>query len=473
MRHPLRIGPLALSLCMLTAATCPALAAAAPAKLNVLFIAVDDLNNRLGCYGDSIVKTPNIDRLAARGVRFDRAYCQYPLCNPSRTSFLSGRLPEVTQILGNGTPPRTHLGNIAFLPEHFRAAGYFTGKSGKIPHGAFDDAVKWDFTEHDLPAGDARAARAAKKAARKADDDGDAAAPGDLPASVAWKALNLEDGATVDGRTARTVVKLLEEHSGAPFFIAAGFHKPHRPYEAPRKYFGDYPADRMPLPQEPANVRDSAPPVAFNASAKEDQHLADPLKRNAIAAYHACIAFIDAEVGLLMDAMDRLNLWDTTLVVFASDHGYHLGEHGGMWRKMSLFEESARVPMILVVPGKKRGAICPRTVELLDLYPTLVELCGLATPPGLEGVSLVPLLDDPRQAHDRPALTVVKHGPVMGRSLRNERWRYTEWGEGKEGVELYDHDSDPHEFRNLADDPKHAATVAELKRILHARTASR
>src|SRR5262245_25914209 len=224
MHHNLGIGLLTL-LCSLATGARPA--GADGPKLNVLFIAVDDLNNRLGCYGDPIVKTPNIERLAARGVRFDRAYCQFPLCNPSRTSFLSGRYPESTRIFGNGTPPRTHLGDVTFLPEHFRRLGYFTGKSGKIPHGAFDDAVKWDFTEHDLPAGEARAAKKAARAARKNDDDGEAAGRGALPPSVAWAALNVEDGATVDGRTARTVVRLLEQHAGGPFFIAAGFHKPH------------------------------------------------------------------------------------------------------------------------------------------------------------------------------------------------------------------------------------------------------
>jgi uncharacterized sulfatase len=468
MRHSL--GTVLLALLGTIAAGSRSAGADAP-RLNVLFIAVDDLNNRLGCYGDPIVKTPNIDRLAARGVRFDRAYCQFPLCNPSRTSFLSGRSPENTRIFGNGTPPRTYLGDVTFLPEHFRRYGYFTGKSGKIPHGAFDDAVKWDFTERDLPAREARAAKAAARAARKNDDgEGNEAGQGGLPASVAWRALDVEDGVTVDGRTARTVVKLLEQHAGGPFFIAAGFHKPHRPYEAPRKYFKDYPADRMPLPAEPANVRASAPPVAFNASAEEDRNLPDPLKRNAIAAYYACIAFVDAQVGLLLEAMDRLKLWDRTVVVFAGDHGYHLGEHGDMWRKMSLFEESARVPLIIAARGKRAGVTSPRTVELLDLYPTLVELCGLATPAGLEGVSLAPLLEEPGRAWDRPALTVVRHGKVMGRSLRTERWRYTEWDRGKEGVELYDHDADPHEFRNLAGDSKHAAIQAQLQRLLHDRT---
>ena len=427
---------------------CPQLAAAPP---NVLFIAVDDLNNRLGCYGDPVVKSPNIDRLAARGVRFDRAYCQYPLCNPSRTSFLSGRYPEVTKIFGNGTPPRTHLGAIPFLPEHFHANGYFTAKAGKLPHGAFDDAVKWDETE---------AGKGKKRAKKGDDDDGPAGA---VPASVAWKALAVSDEATVDGQTGRTVVKFLEANAGKPFFIAAGFHKPHRPYEAPKKYFADYPADKAVLPQEPADIRKQAPAAAFNGSSAEDVRIPDPQKRDAIAAYHACITFMDAQVGLILDAVDRLKLWDNTVVVFASDHGYHLGEHGGMWRKMSLFEESARVPLVIAVPGKKPG-VCPRTVELLDLCPTLCQLCGLTPPAGQQGKSLVPLLDDPAAAWERPALTVVTHGKVLGRSLRTERYRYTEWGpNGKDGVELYDHDADPKEYRNLAADPAKASTVADLK----------
>lgn len=438
---------------------------AAPAgKLNVLLIYVDDLNNRLGCYGDPVVKTPNIDRLAARGVRFDRAYCQYPLCNPSRTAMLSGRYPLTTQVYGNTTPPRTHLGDIPFLPEYFHQQGYFTAKAGKIPHGTFDYQVKWDATDHPTKettdgSDDEQPAVKGKKAKKQQ------APAADVPASVAWKALEGDDASTVDGKSARTVVKYLEDHHDKPFFIACGFHKPHRPYQAPKKYFADYPAATAQLAQQPPHGRDGVPHSAFTWI-KEDEYLTDQQQKDAIAAYHACITFIDAETGLLMETLDRLKLWDNTVVVFLSDHGYHLGEHVKLWRKMTLFEEAARVPFIIYTPGIKPG-VSPRTVETLSIYPTLIELCGLPKNPGLQGLSVVPLLDNPQAAWDHPAYTVVARGNEgMGWSLRTERWRYAEWGAKRE-PELYDLQADGKEFTNLANDPKHSETVAQLSRLLH------
>jgi uncharacterized sulfatase len=437
------------------------LAVAAPAtadetKLNVLFIAVDDLNCATGTFGHPLVKRPNLDRLAARGVRFSRAYCQYPLCNPSRTSLLSGRLPDTTRILDNTTPPRKYLGaDVAFLPEHFRANGYFTARVGKIAHGRFEDSIRWDAGEKP---GKAPAARPG-------------AAPGGAM-KIAWRATNRKDEQEPDGRTAREVARLIEKNRDRPFFIAAGFKKPHLPFVAPRKYFDLYPLDQIALPKEPADVRKGVPALAFTRT-KGDEAMTEKEKKEAIRAYYACVSFVDAQLGVLLDTLDRLKLWERTVVVFFGDHGFLLGEHGGLWRKMCLFEESARVPLVVAAPGRKTRAECGRLAELLDLYPTLCELCRLKPPHGLEGMCLVPLLDDPKAEWKRPAAyTVVarrgKQKPIIGRSVRTERYRYTEWG-GPEQAELYDHDSDPRELVNLAKKPEQHKMVEQMRRLLQQR----
>ena len=432
---------------------------------NVLFIIVDDLNNRLGCYGDPIAHTPNMDRIAQRGVRFDRAYTQAPQCNPSRTSLLCGKYPSTTRIFENDTPSRKFLGTEAvMLPEYFQTNGYFTGKVGKVPHGSFDDEVRWDFNV--LTPGDSEGGGEEKS---KKDKGKDKERERALPEAVAWRALRDLDKDTPDGYTARATAKLIDERAGKPFFIAAGFHKPHRPYEAPAKYFTRYPAEKMPLPEEPADVRQGVPEIAFDTY-DDDAKMPDEFKRFGVAAYYACIEFVDAQVGILLEALDRNKLTENTIVVLVSDHGYLLGEHGGMWRKMSLFEEAVRVPLLIAAPGRAKGADCVRTVESVDLYPTLVELCGLKMPAGLEGHSLVPLLDDPAAAWTYPAHTFTQHvltkrRAIIGESVRTERWRYTEWGaSGEQGTELYDHDKDPKEWHNLAQDSHYAGIIADLRK---------
>jgi uncharacterized sulfatase len=415
-------------------------AGAAPGKMNVLFIAVDDLNTCLGCYGHPVVKTPNIDRLAARGVRFERAYCQYPLCNPSRISLLSGRRPDTTKIYLDGVAAREHLSGVDLLPEYFRRFGYFTAHVGKI-----GGAVRWDVS--------VRGWHVEKEGG---------------PMRLEWRATKNKDEDEPDGHTARQVVRLLEEHKGKPFFIAAGFGRPHLPFVAPQKYFDLYPPERIELPKEPADVRKNVPPIAFN---RHKEKLPAEQARQATAAYFACVSFMDAQLGVVLDALDRLGLWDSTVVVFWSDHGFNLGQHGGLWRKASLFEECARVPLIVAAPGKRQGAASPRLAELVDLYPTLTQLCKLPRPEGLEGASLAALLDDPQQPWKKAAFIQVAHGrehEVMGRSVRTERYRYTEWDEGKQGTELYDHATDPRELTNLAMDPASASTVAELRQLLRA-----
>jgi iduronate 2-sulfatase len=431
-------------------------------KLNVLLIAVDDLNTNLGCYGDPLARSPNIDKLASRGVKFERAYCQYPLCNPSRTSILSGRRPDTTRIFNNTTPPRTYLKEVVFLPEYFRQHGYFTARVGKIAHGRFEDALHWDVSES--AQGRPGAAPPQQPPPARTPDTGNA---GDGGARLSWLATDNRDEEEPDGKTARRIVRLLQENKDKPFFIAAGFHKPHLRWVAPKKYFALHPPEKIKLPKTPEDDRKDIPAVALTRTAG-DETMSDEQKRQAVAAYSACVSFTDAQVGIVLDEVDRLKLADKTVVVFWGDHGFHLGEHHGLWRKMTLFEESTRVPLIIAAPGKRAGVTSPRLAELVDLYPTLTQLCGLPQPPKLEGVSLVPLLEDPNRAVKQAAYTVVARGDgVLGRSVRTERYRYTEWGDEKT-AELYDHETDPREYTNLARDPRHSKTLVEMKSLLHA-----
>ena len=434
---------------------------AAQRKLNVLFIAVDDLNTRLGCYGDPVVKSPNIDRLAARGVRFDSAYCNYPLCNPSRTSLLSGRRPDTTKIHDNTTQPRTYLGDTVFLPEYFKSHGYFTARVGKIAHGAFEHWVKWDISEN------ARAGEAVAARDRTQKDKAGRDRKGGEAMKLTWHPTDNPDEVEPDGHTARRIAKIIEEHKDQPFFVGAGFHKPHLPWVAPKKYFDMYPPAKIKLPYAPANDRDDIPPIALTRTAGDDQ-MTDADKQQAIAAYHACTTFTDAQIGVLLDTLDRLKLWDSTIVLLFGDHGWHLGEHLGLWRKMTLFEESDHAPLIVVAPGMEKGVASKRLVEFVDIYPTLAELAGLPKPQGLEGLSLTPLLKDHNRPWKSAIYTWVARGKdTLGQTMRTDRYRYTEWG-NDQVIEVYDHDKDPKEFTNLARVPGNEKLVAELRQKMRA-----
>ena len=422
-------------------------------KLNVLFFAVDDLNNRLGCYG-APVQSPNIDGLARRGVRFDRAYCQYPLCNPTRSSLLSGRRPPTTQIMENQTWFRRNMPDVVTLPQHFRASGYVTAQTGKIYHGGLDDDRAWDIGG--TPLQERRPRTPAEQAERQKQAD-------------RWVALAGEGEDQPDYRTATGAVQLLEQlkQQDKPFFLGVGFLKPHVPLIAPKKYFDLYDPERIQLPVDYAPKPTGEPPAYrpnFDLFIKRD---ATPeLARQGIAAYYAATSFMDAQLGRVMAALDRLGLRDNTVISLFGDHGWHLGEKG-MWSKMTLFEVSLRAPLLVAAPGLgTAGKASPRPVEFVDLYPTLVEACGLPMPQGLEGRSLMPLLRNPGARWDKPALSYLRRGQVLGVSVRTERYRYTEWDEGRQGAELYDHQTDPTESRNLAQDPKHAKTVAKLKPLL-------
>ncbi len=454
--------------------------------MNVLFIVSDDLtNNAIGCYGGP-VPTPNVDALAARGVRFDRAYCQFPLCNPSRASFLTGLRSDTLRVYENATQFRRNLPDAQTLPQTFRKAGYLVARVGKLYHygvpgqigtDGLDDPPSWDRTIN--PRG------------RDKDDEDriftlnpGAKGSARFGGTLSWLAADGDDAEQTDGQIAAEVAGLLRASATAdrPFFLACGFFRPHTPYVAPKKYFEMFPTSAIALPNVPDGHRRDAPAPAFGSAKKEQDQLTDDLRRQAIQAYRASAAFMDAQLGIVLRALEDAGLADRTIVVFLSDHGYHLGEHG-LWQKMSLFENSARVPLILADPrARGNGRACPRTVELVDLHATLAELCGLDAP-ATDGASLKPLLDDPDRPWDRPAFTQVargapagpgpdarKGGPgFMGRSIRTERHRYTEWDDGERGVQLYDLEADPGELANLADDLEHRALAAELKGRLHAK----
>ncbi len=470
--HAVRRCCSALLLCAVCACTTTIALATPAGRPNVLFIVSDDLNDHLGCYGYD-VKTPAIDELARRGMRFDLAYCQDPLCNPSRVSFLSGLRPDKTQVFTLTTPPRKHLGDWTMLPEYFRQNGYFTVQVGKIYHTgeAFEDPRSWD-----VEIREAGKQPPADQIVKQGEPDG----PGGH--SIDWEWLSTVDENTPDGIVARKAVDYMKQAvtDNKPFFLGVGFRRPHAPFASPKKYFDLYPPDKMKLPHAVPNGHYAGLlPDAINHPAP-DKPMPESQVRELLSAYYACTSFMDAQVGVVLKALGELDLWDNTIVVFIGDHGYHLGEHGGLWHKISLFEESARVPLVIYAPGMKaQGRPCERLVELVDLYPTLVSLCGLPPRAGLDGVDLTPLLNDPAAPGKEAAYTVVARcadpsaNPsqimeYLGRSVRTDRWRYTEWDNGKRGAELYDHANDPHEWNNLAKDPQQAETVAHLKDVLSA-----
>ena len=451
-------------------AALPFAACAQTQRRNVVFIVADDMNTALGCYGDRTVRSPHIDGLARRGVLFHNAYCQYPLCQPSRTSFLSGRRPQTTRVWTLQTPTRQYLKDTVFLPEYFRQQGYYTAHVGKVYHTGdhAEDPGSWDeeFREFGKTPPASTILRAGKEGGPKGH-------------TFEWDVLKSKDDETPDGFVARKSVELMEKavRERKPFFLGVGFRRPHAPYAAPQKYFDLYPPEALPLPAGGAEEFARLLPVAINHH-PPDRPLTAAIVREHLAAYYACNSFIDAQVGLVLGAVDRLRLWQNTVVVFLGDNGYHLGDHGGLWHKSTLFEQAAHIPLIVYAPGREGlGKSSARLVELVDLYPTLTELCGLSPPDGLEGSSLASLLDDPGRPWKRAAFTTMGRGKdrteaatdiqFLGHSMRTERWRYTEWDMGKQGVELYDHSTDPREFVNLAGRREQANVERELRELLH------
>ncbi|MAS93190.1 MAG: iduronate sulfatase [Verrucomicrobiales bacterium] len=436
-------------------------------KLNVLFIAADDMNCDLGVYGDPLVKTPNLDRLAKMGVRFDNAYCQQPLCGPSRASIMTGLRPDTLDMHTLAHELRKKNPDVVTLGQLFRNNGYFSARAGKIYHygnpsqigtDANDDPETWD--ERYNPAGIDKTQE--DKINRCNDGKG-------LGISMAWWGPDSADEEHTDGMVASRIVDLIKAKKDEPFFLAAGFFNPHCPYVAPKKYFDMYPLEQITMPDldEAKKDLEDVPPMAIQRDTKNwpyyFKNVTVEEARKCKQAYYACNTFVDAQVGRLLDALEENGLMEKTIIVFWSDHGYFLGEKG-LWYKRKAFERSARMPIIVAAPGFSGGLSSSKPVELLDLYPTLADLAGLSAPGNLEGLSLRPLLTDPQSSDwTKPAITQIWHTPkAWGYSIRTERWRYTEWLEGKAGRELYDHEGDPEEITNLANDPEYSNTVTEL-----------
>jgi iduronate 2-sulfatase len=440
-------------------------------KLNVLLIVLDDLTVHLGCYGYP-VKTPNIDRLARMGRRFDRAYAQVAMCSPSRMSLMTGWRPERLDLWNNSANPWDRARGSVPLQEHFHANGYFTARVGKVYHGKWNERSSWDLSESDVGPLPTPPPASAEDAQATAGFEADGDAGGDV--SRFWLMTDNADGDEPDGRRARRVAHLLEEHRSSSFFVALGFAKPHLRWVAPRKYFDLYSPEQMEATPSPPGDADDIPAIAI-ANSRVDRPGAfltgkqgdfdETARRRALAAQYACVSFVDAQVGVVLEAMDRLKLWDDTVLVLLGDHGFHLGEHG-LWRKDTLFEEAARAPLIVVAPGLKKPGVATRSiVEFLDLYPTLTDIAGLPRPAGLEGTSLLPLLDEPVGKDRRPAFTFrAVAAPRLGRSVRTDRYRFTEWPDGSR--ELYDLSADPGEGSNVVADPARGAAVASLKALL-------
>lgn len=434
---------------------------AAAKPLNVLFIMSDDLSTRVGAFGHPEVKTPNIDRLARQAVRFEAAYTQFPQCGQSRASMLTGRRPSSTRVFDLQTNFRAALPDAVTLPQLFRQNGYFAGRVGKIFHqgvpgdigrSGLDDTASW--AEAVNPRGrdkDAENGRLVKLT------------PGQpLGNAETFLADEGSDGEQTDGMVADAAIRMLEQHKDGPFFIAAGFYRPHVPNVAPKAYFDLYPLDRIRLEADTPQALAALPQVTARILPANMAMTPDE-QRQAIRAYYASTSFMDAQLGRLLDAVERLGLADNTVIVFMSDHGYLLGEHG-QWGKNTLWDQSERTPVILRVPGAAgNGQAVTTPVELLDIYPTLAQVTGLAAPKDLEGASLAPLLAAPtRTAWNRPAFSQIEGG----RSVRLGRWRYTEWQGGEMGASLYDLAADPKERRDRVADPKLAGTVAELSALL-------
>jgi iduronate 2-sulfatase len=427
----------------------------AASKPNVLIIISDDLNIDPSCYGNSTVNplhTPNIDALAASGMLFDRAYCQYPLCNPSRTSFLTGLRPETTKIWDNKTDPLNLFRTKGSLPQYFKDNGYYTVGIGKVTH--FDEDIVWSEPLYDAWQFNHMQALKDKYKKNSTDD---------------WAPIPTSE-ILPDQQHASRAIQALQQRAaqpGTPFFMVVGFHLPHVPIIAHQQYFDQYPRDQIQLPFTPQNDRSDIPSIALKGGGKDETGAqADMIGAN--QAYFAGASEMDVLAGQVLQELDQLNLSSNTIVLFMSDHGFQLGEHAdnngknGLWQKNCLFQESTHVPLIVSVPGKTVGK-CSQLIEYEDIYPTLAELCGLSVPPTLEGTSFAKLLDQPTLPWKKGVFTMVNHGATQGKSVQNQQYRYTEWGTQ---FELYDTQNDPHEFTNLANNPNYTSVRNQMKALL-------
>lgn len=440
-------------------------------KMNVLFIISDDLRNEMGCYGSKLAKTPNLDRLAQRGIRFDRAYCQFPLCNPSRTSLLTGLRPKTTGVLGNRDWYGGDESGIVTLPRYFKQHGYKTLRAGKIFHSGLDDADAWSVGGEQRYYGDNAPARVPQRRSNASRTNEPRLTKAQR--SDRWIVLEGERERSGDHRVANQTILMLREHASSeqPFFLACGLSKPHSPLAAPKRFFDMFDLASIPLPPDFASV--PTVPEGFPAGSIRPRNAdlfigreASPEQaREMILAYLASSAWMDWNAGRVLDALEEFGLQQNTIVVFWGDHGYQLGEKGKWSKAGSLWEQGARVPLIVYDPrSESMGQTCPRVVETLDLYPTLAELCGLPAPAGVEGRSLAPLIENPQLEWDHPAYTVWSEDGdhITGVVVRNQRWRYAEFYGRGAGAMLTDSINDPHELTNLVNDPEYADVVAKL-----------
>ncbi|MEN3939721.1 sulfatase [Prosthecobacter sp. SYSU 5D2] len=450
---------------------------------NVLFIISDDLTSTaLSCYGNTVCKTPNIDRLAAQGTRFTSAYCNATYCGPSRASFMSGYYPHATEVFGY-VNPRPVIGDRATWSQHFKNAGYYTARVSKIFHMGVPGGVEegGDGRDHNGGDGADDPASWTEKFNSlgpewKAPGDGETLegnADGKKPVVGGNTFVVVEaDGDDLvhsDGKTAAKAVELLGKHAvkGKPFFLAVGFVRPHVPFVAPRRYYADYkPYDKMVLPPKIEGDWDDIPKAGINYKTSVKMEMDERRQKKAVGGYYASVSFMDAQVGKVLDALEASGQADNTIVIFTSDHGYHLGEHD-FWAKVSLRDESAKVPLIIKVPGKK-AAVCDSFTELIDLYPTVASLCGLEVPDRLQGKNITPMLDDPKHEVRQAAFCTAPSS--KGLLLREKRWAYLQYAEdASKGIELFDMEKDPEQYTNLAEKPEYASVVEGFKKKLAAR----
>ncbi len=442
---------------------------------NVLFIISDDLTSTaLSCYGNRVCQTPNIDAIADRGTRFTRAYCQGTYCGPSRASFMSGYYPHATGVLGYKNP-RPQIGDRPMWSEHFKDHGYYAARVSKIFHmgvpggiedggdGA-DDERSWS-ERFNSPGPEWKAAGDGETL----ENNPDGSKPVVGGNTFVVVEADGDDLVHSDGKTAAKAVELIHQHKDEPFWLGVGFVRPHVPFVAPRVYFEPFlPYSEMVLPMKLPGDWDDIPKPGINYKTSKNMKMDIRRQKKAVGGYYASVAFMDAQVGKVMGALREAGLEDRTIVIFTSDHGYHLGEHD-FWAKVSLRDESAGVPLIIAVPGKQ-PAVCHSFVELLDLYPTVSKLCGLEPPAHLQGKDISALLDDPRAEVREAAFSVAPSR--KGFLLREDRWAYIQYNEDASGgMELFDMREDPQQFHNLADSPEHQSTVKRMRKALAAKLA--
>jgi len=439
-------------------------------RRNVLFIAVDDLRPKLGCYGDRHAKTPNIDRLAAHGMLFERAYCQQAVCGPSRASLLTGLRPDTTRVYDLKTNFRKAAPNAITLPEHFKRNGYHAESIGKIFHG---DPLTLDRQSWSAPEQFPILLKRDQYVLPENKDDKDP-----WKKTSALERVDVPDNAYRDGQIAEAAVEALSRLRERPFFLGVGFNKPHLPFAAPQSYWDLHRPEALPVAPNPYLAED-APRYSLQSYSElrsypdfpETGLMPEDRVRAALHGYYACVSYIDAQVGKLLHALDRLELAKNTVIVLWGDHGWHLGEQD-YWGKTTNFEVCVRAPLLLSVPGQRGGKRTRALTEFVDVYPTLAEACALPLPDSLEGTSLMPLFPDPRRAWKKAAFSQYpRAGGIVGYSMRTERYRFTEWlnsSGGREGVELYDHERDPNETRNIAEQPENGGLVEKLTQIRRA-----